>query len=109
MNDHIVKSYDNELARLDGEIADLLDRSTTTIIPGTATTVPDTTPPDGAERLPNRVELVFAGVAQGIGYVPGGPAVQLGLELSTPAPVLADNQTSSPTTRGASAVTSILL
>ena len=75
---------------LDGEIADLLDRSTTTTTPGTATTVPDTTPPDGTERLPNRVELVFAGVAQGIVYVPGGPAVQLGLELSTPAPVYRD-------------------
>jgi hypothetical protein len=72
---------------LDGEIADLLDRSTTTTTPGTATTIPDGPPTDSPERLPNRVELVFAGVAQGIVYVPGGPAVRLGLELSTPAPV----------------------
>jgi hypothetical protein len=71
---------------LDGEIADLLDRTTTTT-PGTQTTVPDTSPPESAGRLPNRIELVFAGVAQGIVYVPGGPVVQLGLELSTPAPV----------------------
>lgn len=72
---------------LDGEIADLLDRSTTSTTPGTQAPVPDTTQPDGPDRLPNRVELVFAGVAQGIVYVPGGPAVQLGLDLSTPAPV----------------------
>jgi hypothetical protein len=69
-----------------GESADLLDRTTTTT-PGTQTTVPDTSTPESAGRLPNRIELVFAGVAQGIVYVPGGPAVQLGLELSTPAPV----------------------
>jgi hypothetical protein len=76
---------------LDGEIADLLDRSTTTTpgttSPGTATTVPDGLPPDSPDRLPSRIELVFAGVAQGIVYVPGGPAVRLGPELSTPAPV----------------------
>jgi hypothetical protein len=72
---------------LDGDIADLLDRTTTTTTPGTQTTVPVTSPPESPERLPNRIELVFAGVAQGIVYVPGGPAVQLGLELSTPAPV----------------------
>ena len=35
---------------LDGEIADLLDRSTTTTTPGTPTTVPDGSGPDAPER-----------------------------------------------------------
>jgi len=71
---------------LEGEIADLLERSTT------ATTIPpsNTSPPGGSgdpTALPSRVELVFLGAPQGVVYVPGGSSLDLGLSLSTPAPV----------------------
>ena len=73
---------------LDSELADLLERVTPTTDPSSATTVPggsDATP----EALPNRIELIFPGAPQGAVYVPGGRALDLGLSLSTPAPVYA--------------------
>ena len=81
---------------LDSEIADLIERSTTTV-PGPTTTVPDpsntapTTVPGGQgsspDELPNRIELIFPGGPQGAVYVPGGRALNLDISLSTPAPV----------------------
>ncbi len=73
---------------LDGRIADLIEQSTTTVPPGgggTGTVPPvDTT---DTSALPSRIELLFPGAPQGVVYVPGGPAVSLGLDLSAPAPV----------------------
>ncbi len=76
---------------LDSEIAELLERSTTSV-PDGSTTSPTTAPggPDSPTNdLPNRIELVFPGVPQGAVYVPGGRALNLGVSLSTPAPVYA--------------------
>ena len=77
---------------LDGRIADLLEQSTTTTSPlggdGSGTEEPDDTA--GATATPGRIELVFPGAVQGISYVPGGPAVTLGLTLSAPAPFYRD-------------------
>jgi hypothetical protein len=53
---------------------------TGTVPPGGGT---GTVPP----AMPSRIELLFPGVPQGVVYVPGGPAVSLGLSLSAPAPV----------------------
>lgn len=72
---------------LDGRIADLIEQSTTTVPPGGGTgTVPPVDTTD-TSALPSRIELLFPGVPQGVVYVPGGPAVSLGLDLSAPAPV----------------------
>ncbi len=73
---------------LDGRIADLFEQSTTTVPlgGGSAVTVPPVDTTDAA-ALPSRIELLFPGVPQGVVYVPGGPAVSLGLSLSAPAPV----------------------
>ena len=73
---------------LDGRIADLIEQSTTTVPPGDGGVV--TTPPvdtTDTSALPSRIELLFPGVPQGVVYVPGGPALSLGLNLSAPAPV----------------------
>lgn len=75
---------------LDSELADLLERVTPTTEPtdlGSTTTVPggSSTP----DALANRIELVFPGAPQGAVYVPGGRALNLGISLSTPAPVYA--------------------
>jgi len=89
----------------DAELADLLDRASTTS-PGSSTTVPDppTTVPDpsnttpitvpGGSEIPsnglsNRIELIFPGALQGAVYVPGGRAPNLAISLSSPAPVFA--------------------
>ena len=82
----------------DAELADLLDRASTTI-PGPSSTVPDpsnttpTTDPGGTTTpstgLPNRIELVFPAALQGAVYVPGGRAPNLAISLSSPAPVFA--------------------
>jgi hypothetical protein len=73
---------------LDSELADLLERASSTTEPATSTTVPGATEtlPD---TLPNRIELVFPGSPQGAVYVPGGRAFDLGLSLSSPAPFYA--------------------
>jgi hypothetical protein len=76
---------------LDSELADLLERGSTTTTmstPSTGSSVPDSTDPVG-ETLPNRIELVFPGAPQGAVYVPGGRALNLGISLSTPGPVYA--------------------
>ena len=73
---------------LDGRIADLIEQSTTTVPPGDGgvVTIPPVDTTD-TSALPSRIELLFPGVPQGVVYVPGGPAVSLGLNLSAPAPV----------------------
>jgi hypothetical protein len=75
---------------LDSELADLLERATSTTEPtdpGSTSTVPGGSPTPDA--LANRIELVFPGAPQGAVYVPGGRALNLGISLSTPAPVYA--------------------
>jgi hypothetical protein len=77
------------LGDLQGEIADLLERptpTTTSVTTTSAAAPPSDGPPDPAAPS-SRIELVFPGVPQGFGYVPGGPAVHVGLSLSVPAPV----------------------
>ena len=71
---------------LETELADLLDRATSTTEPSATTTVPGGSAPT-PEALPNRIELIFPGAPQGAVYVPGGRALNLGLALSAPAPV----------------------
>ncbi|MGB7877541.1 MAG: hypothetical protein WBL31_02180 [Ilumatobacteraceae bacterium] len=73
---------------LDGRIADLIEQSTTTVPPGDGgvVTIPPVDTTD-TSALPSRIELLFPGVPQGVVYVPGGPALSLGLNLSAPAPV----------------------
>jgi hypothetical protein len=85
------------LGDLEGEIADLLGQASTTTAPVTdppltdppVTDPPVTDPPGppGPTAPPSRIELVFPGAPQGFAYVPGGPAVSVGLSLSVPAPV----------------------
>ncbi len=70
----------------EGRLADLLDQSTTTVPPDGGAVVPPVDTTDAA-ALPSRIELLFPGVPQGVVYVPGGPAVSLGLTLSAPAPL----------------------
>jgi hypothetical protein len=89
---------------LEGEIADLFERaSTTTTSPAVDDDDDDDDDADGADNdnddddgdddgngsaaLPSRIELVFPGVPQGMVYVPGGPAVRVDLELSVVAPM----------------------
>ncbi len=73
---------------LDSELDDLLERVTPSTEPTATTTVPGGSE-DAAEALPNRIELIFPGAPQGAVYVPGGRVLDLGLSLSTPAPVYA--------------------
>ncbi|HSL74998.1 MAG TPA: zf-HC2 domain-containing protein [Ilumatobacteraceae bacterium] len=77
---------------LEGQIADLFERASTT----TTAPQPDDDDDDGdgdgddgngSDALPSRIELVFPGVPQGIVYVPGGVAVMVDLELSVVAPM----------------------
>ncbi len=78
----------------DSDLADLLERASTTAVPGPSTTDPST--PQGSdvpvapeEALPNRIELVFPEAPQGAVDVRGGRALDLGVSLSTPTPVFA--------------------
>jgi DNA-directed RNA polymerase specialized sigma24 family protein len=80
---------------LDSQIADLLDRTTTTVpdpsntTPTTTPTVPPEDPRLSANGLPNRIEIVFPGALQGAVYVPGGRAPNVAISLSAPAPIYA--------------------
>lgn len=70
------------------ELADLLNRATTTTVPDAGTPT-STIPPGPIDGDPNRVELVFPETPRGAVYVPGGRPLDLSLALSSPAPVFA--------------------